>query len=57
MPSSSVINFNAGGTRANNIIVPLFGTPIGSMTIRCDMPSGSTNFLFDANGYFEFVSQ
>jgi Putative Ig domain/Carboxypeptidase regulatory-like domain len=57
MPSSSVINFNAGGTRANNIIVPLFGTPIGSMTIRCDMPSGSTDFLFDANGYFVFVSQ
>jgi Putative Ig domain/Kelch motif len=57
MPSSSVINFNAGGIRANNIIVPLFGTPIGSMTIRCDMPSGSTNFLFDANGYFAFVSQ
>jgi N-acetylneuraminic acid mutarotase len=57
MPSSSVINFNAGGIRANNIIVPLTGTPIGSMTIRCDMPSGSTNFLFDANGYFAFVSQ
>jgi hypothetical protein len=57
VPSSSVINFNAGGIRANNIIVPLTGSPIGSMTIQTDMPSGSTNFLFDANGYFEFVSQ
>ena len=57
VPSSSVINFNAGRTRANNLIVPLMGTPLGSMTIQTDMTSGTTNFLFDANGYFAFVSQ
>jgi hypothetical protein len=56
VPNSSVINFNAGGIRANNIIVPLTGSPSGSMTIQTDMPSGSTNFLFDVNGYFRFVA-
>ena len=57
VPSSSVINFNAGQTRANNAIVPLMGSPIGSMTIQTDITGGgTTHFLFDVNGYFKFVS-
>jgi hypothetical protein len=56
VPSSSIINFNPGRTRANNVLVPLTGIPTGSMTIQTDIPGGSTHFLFDVNGYFRFVS-
>jgi uncharacterized repeat protein (TIGR03803 family) len=55
VPSSSIINFNPGLTRANNVLVPLTGIPIGSMTIQTDIPGGSTHFLFDVDGYFRFV--
>lgn len=57
VPSSSVINFSAGQTRANDAIVALMGSPIGSMTIQTDITGGgTTHFLFDVNGYFKFVS-
>jgi uncharacterized repeat protein (TIGR03803 family) len=54
VPSSSIINFNASLTRANNVLVPLTGIPTGSMTIQTDIVSGSTHFLFDVDGYFRF---
>jgi hypothetical protein len=54
VPSASVINFGPGRTRANNTIVPLTGNPLGSMTVQCDIAGGSTNFLFDVNGYFKY---
>jgi hypothetical protein len=57
VPSSSIINFNAGRTRANNVLVALTGSPLGSMTIQTDILAGSTHFLFDVNGYFRFASQ
>jgi hypothetical protein len=53
-PNSSVINFGAGQIRANNGILPIDGTPAGSLTVQCDM-SGSTQFLLDISGYFKFV--
>jgi uncharacterized repeat protein (TIGR03803 family) len=51
-PTVSSINFNAGQTRANNAILPMVGNPLGSITVRCDIPSGTTNMLLDINGYF-----
>jgi hypothetical protein len=56
VPSSSIINFNAGHSRANNVLVPLTGSPLGSMTVQTDIVSGSTHFLLDINGYFKLVS-
>ena len=45
------INVRAGIVRANNAVVPLgIG---GQLAVRCDMPSGSTEFFFDVFGYFQ----
>jgi uncharacterized repeat protein (TIGR03803 family) len=52
-PTVSSINFNAGQTRANNAILPMVGNPVGSITVQCDIPSGTTNMLLDINGYFQ----
>jgi photosystem II stability/assembly factor-like uncharacterized protein len=51
-PTVSSINFNAGRTRANNAILSMVGTPVGSITVQCDIPNGTTNMLLDINGYF-----
>ncbi|MGZ5430046.1 MAG: Calx-beta domain-containing protein, partial [Thermoanaerobaculia bacterium] len=50
-PVSSTIVFGPNQVRANNAVMPLSAT--GQMTVFCDMPSGSTNFVFDVFGYFE----
>jgi len=50
-PASSVLNWSAGQTRANNAIV-FFG-PGGSLGVRCDMPGGSTHVVLDVQGYFQ----
>jgi hypothetical protein len=52
-PTVSSINFNAGQVRANNAILPMVGNPVGSLTVQCDMPTGSTHMLLDVNGYFQ----
>ena len=50
--SSSVINFAANRTRANNAIVPL-GTG-GQMAVVLNLPgAGTAHFLFDVTGYFK----
>jgi large repetitive protein len=51
-PTASTINFNPGQTRASNAILSMVGTPVGSITVQCDIPSGTTNMLLDVNGYF-----
>jgi PGAP1-like protein/WD40-like Beta Propeller Repeat len=51
-PSASAINFSTGRNRANNAIVPLTSTPLGGLTVQCDINGGTTNFIFDVNGYF-----
>lgn len=53
VPPSSAISFAAGRTRANNAVIPL-GTG-GRISVRCDMPVGSTasvHLVVDAYGYF-----
>jgi hypothetical protein len=52
-PSVSTLNFNAGRTRANNAIVSLTGSPVGSIAVQSDLFPGTTNFLLDVVGYFK----
>jgi hypothetical protein len=51
-PAASSINFSAGRNRANNAIVALTSAPLGGLTVQCDISGGTTNFIFDVNGYF-----
>jgi uncharacterized repeat protein (TIGR01451 family) len=49
-PLVSVINYNAGQTRANNAVVPL-GTG-GAFDLQCDQLTGTVDAIVDINGYF-----
>jgi hypothetical protein len=52
LPNASVINFNAGQTRANNAVVMLNGA--GQLTVRDDQaPNARVHFIIDVNGYFQ----
>jgi hypothetical protein len=51
-PGSSVLNFRAGRTRANDAVLAL-ASPSGAVTVRADLPGGSTNLILDVVGYFE----
>jgi chitinase len=51
VPSASTINFSTNHVRANNAIIPLGAG--GQIAVQCDMPAGSTHFLFDVTGYFK----
>jgi glucose/arabinose dehydrogenase len=51
LASTSVINFRAGQTRANNAVLLL--SPTGDISVRYDAVSGTVQFLLDVNGYFE----
>ena len=50
VPVISTINYSAGQTRTNNVVVSL--SALGELTARC-APSGSTHLILDVNGYFE----
>lgn len=50
VPVVSSMNFGAGQTRANNVIVSLDLS--GSFTIRPVLVAGTTHVIFDVNGYF-----
>jgi hypothetical protein len=50
-PVSTVINYRAGQTRANNAIAALGGG--GSLNVLCDQTSGTVQLIIDVNGYFE----
>lgn len=50
-PSTSVINYGPGQTRANNAIAPLGVS--GELGTRCDQASGTVHLILDINGYFE----
>jgi len=51
VPATSSINYRAGQTRANNVIVPL--GPTGALATLAGQSSGTTHFLIDINGFFE----
>lgn len=49
--STSVINFQAGQTRANNAFVTLGAS--GSFSVFADLPTGSAHLVVDVVGWFE----
>ena len=51
MPPTSVMNFTAGQTRANNAVLELGSS--GAVLVRSVLPTGSVHFILDVNGYFE----
>ncbi len=51
LPASSVINFHAGQTRANNAVLGL--NPTGDISVRFDAASGTVHLLLDVTGYYE----
>jgi hypothetical protein len=50
-PWTSTINYRAGQTRANNVVLGV--TPLGSVSVGCGALSGSAHVILDVNGYFE----
>ena len=50
--STSVINFGAGSTRANNAILQLATDGSGTIAVQHDAP-GTVHFVLDVNGYFQ----
>jgi uncharacterized repeat protein (TIGR01451 family) len=51
LPLASSLNYAAGQTRANNLILSL--NEAGLASVFCGQASGTTHFLMDVNGYFE----
>jgi Tol biopolymer transport system component len=51
LPTTSVINYTAGLSRANNATIALSST--GEIAVTCSQASGSVHLVLDVNGYFE----
>ena len=49
-PTTSVINFRAGQTRANNAVVRLGAAAV---TLFSGQPTGAVHVVVDVNGWFE----
>jgi hypothetical protein len=52
LPLASAINYGAGQTRANNVVVGLGQDGLASLKVRCDS-QGTVQFVLDVNGYFK----
>lgn len=53
-PGSSIINFSAGQTRANNSILALSNDGIGDVAVQAFVVGGGTvHLIIDVNGYFK----
>lgn len=50
-PSTSVLNFSAGQTRANNAVLGLSAG--GAVSLQSNVPSGNTQVVLDVTGWFE----
>jgi hypothetical protein len=51
---TTTAQFHAGQVRADNAVVGLTGTPLGTISVQADMPAGtSVDVLVDVNGYFK----
>jgi hypothetical protein len=49
-PLTSILNYQSGQTRANNVIGSLGN---GRVVVRCDQFNGSAHVVIDVNGYFQ----
>lgn len=52
-PSLDTLPFHAGGTRADNAVLGLFGTPAGSVTVVSAFASGAVHLVIDVTGYWQ----
>ncbi len=52
-PNTSVLNFSANKTRANNAILQLSASGTGTLAIRNDTPSAAVHVIIDVSGYFQ----
>ncbi len=52
-PSLDTLPFRAGQTRADNLVMGLFGTPAGSVTVGSTIPSGTVHLVVDVTGYWQ----
>jgi hypothetical protein len=50
-PETSVLNFTAGRTRANNAVLAL--SAAGAVTLQSNVPAGSIQVVLDVTGWFE----
>ena len=50
-PDAAAINFRAGQTRANNVMISL--GPDGDFTVRFEAPTGTAHVIVDVVGFFE----
>jgi hypothetical protein len=50
-PPTSVLNFSAGQTRANNAVLGLSAG--GAVSLQSNVPSGNTQVVLDVTGWFE----
>lgn len=48
---ADTIKFGAGQTRANNAVLELGAS--GNLSVACEMPSGTVQFILDVNGYLQ----
>jgi PKD domain-containing protein/gametolysin peptidase M11 len=48
---ADTIRFGAGQTRANNAVLELGAS--GNLSVACEMPSGTVQFILDVNGYLQ----
>jgi hypothetical protein len=48
---ASTVNYSAGQTRGNNVIVPL--DSVGALAAYCTQASGTAHLVLDVNGYFQ----
>jgi hypothetical protein len=54
VPNASTLNFQPGTVLANNAVVGLSGSPVGTIEVQLDSPiNSSTNFIIDVSGYFK----
>jgi hypothetical protein len=50
-PGTSTLNYHAGQTRANNVVVGL--GPSGDILVYCNQTVGTAHVVIDVNGWFE----
>jgi len=50
-PLASTLNYNIGGIRANNAIIPLGS--LQDLTVFCGQGFGTVDMVIDVNGYFQ----
>jgi outer membrane protein assembly factor BamB len=50
---TTTAQFRASRVIADNAVLGLTGTPLGSVSVQADMPAGSVDVILDVSGYFK----